>query len=84
MDSAVKTDSLPQFISQPGAPLPAASTSRYPQHNSGDGQSSIFEKIEYLLSGFNYVKTELREKQFIDPFRNYDLLLKFQEKEFLA
>lgn len=30
------------------------------------------------------MKTELKSKEFIDPFRKYDLLLKFQEKEYNA
>ena len=29
----------------------------------------LCQKLEYLISGFNFVKTELQDKEFCNPFR---------------
>jgi hypothetical protein len=47
-----------------------------------ENKTILCEKLEYLISGFNFVKTELQDKEFTDPFRCNHILHKLQNKEY--
>lgn len=70
--------SVPQFVSSAPGPDQQKAKKKF----TADQKTVLCEKLEYLISGFNFVKTELQDKEFTDPFRKNQILLKLQAKEY--
>lgn len=76
-----KPAQLPQFVSR-GPQVSQLPLKKDAKELAEEKKAILCEKLEYLISGFNFVKTELQDQEFTDPFRSNQILHKLENKEY--